>query len=248
MLLADVDEHRALINGVTTLAEGDIASYAASILDETPERVAAQLRPATTAVIDRYGDVAAVSGALFYETNRPRPGYTAPLATPSFGEAITAEIGWALVPLFNPAFPPTDTVSRLRGLVQKYVANADRETIVNAARRDPIKAETYRYARVGACAFCALMSAQSVRGGHWHDNCKCVEIPSWDEAPAPASELRSRHAEAAEGARQWLSAAKRAHPDYAGMSNRRFLRKHPEYAINNKNLTRVMREMYGFSH
>ena len=250
MLLADVDEHRALINGVTTLAVDDITAYTSSILTESPERVAAQVRPAAAAVVTQYGDVAAVTGALFYETSRPAPGYTAPLVGASIGEQLTSALGWALVPLFQPdQFTPDVAVSRLAGVVQQYVATADRATILEAARRDPMKPRTVRYARAGACAFCALMSAQSVTGsGHWHDHCHCVEVPSWEAAPAPESALRDLHNDQYHGARQALLDAKRGHPDYATLSNRRFLRKHPEYAVNNKNLTRMMRELYGFEH
>ena len=251
MLLADVDEHRTLITGVTNLAETDRTGYVTSIIGESPEKVAAQVRPAATAVISQYGEVAAVSGALFYETNRPQPGYAAPLVGASIGEELVAALGWALTPLFKPdLYTPEDAVSRLQGVVQQYVANADRATIIEAARRDPLKATTVRYARAGACAFCAMMSAQEARAGgaHWHDNCRCVEVPSWDAAPAPESALRDLHREQFEQARQSLLDARRDHPAYRSMSNRRFLRAHPEYAINNKNLARVMREMHGFAH
>ena len=198
MLLSDVDEHRALINGVTTLAENDLTSYVSSILGEAPEKVATLVRPAASEVVSQYGDVAAVSGALFYETNRPVSGYSVPLVGASIGEDLVSSLGWALTPLFRPdLFAPEDAVSRLQGVVQQYVATADRATIIEAARRDPIKATTVRYARAGACAFCAMMSAQEARAGgaHWHDNCRCVEVPSWDAAPAPESTLRDLHRE-----------------------------------------------------
>lgn len=251
MLLSDVDAHRGLINGITTVAEGDITSYASSILDEAPERVAVQVRAAVPAVVTQYGDAAAVAGALFYETHRPKPGLTADLVTPSIGESLTSALGWALTPLFRPdkfELGAVEAVNRLGGVVQKHVAIADRETIAGAARNDKLATGTVRYARATACAFCALMSAQNVNGSHWHNNCKCVVVPEWLGAPGPDSAVMDRFSEAATGARQALLDAKRAHPDYASMSNRRFLRRYPEFAVNNKNLTRVMREMYGFEH
>ena len=251
MLLSDVDAHRGLINGITSVAEADITSYASSILDEAPERVAAQVRAASSAVVSQYGDAAAVAGALFYETNRPKPGFTVEMAGPSIGEALTSALGWALAPLFRPEkfeLGPLETLNRLGGVVQKHVAIADRETIAGAVRNDKLATGMVRYARATACAFCALMSAQNAHGSHWHNDCKCVVVPEWLGAPAPDSAVMDRFSEAATGARKALLDARRAHPDYASMSNRRFLRKHPEYAINNKNLTRVMREMYGFQH
>ena len=249
MLLSDVDAHRGLINGITTVAEGDITAYASSILDESPGRVAVQVRAAVPAVVSQYGDAAAVAGALFYETHRPKPGLTADLVTPSIGESLTSALGWALTPLFRPdkfELGAAEAVNRLGGVVQKHVALADRDTVAAAARRDRLSTGVVRYARASACAFCALMSSQNVNGSHWHNNCKCVVVPEWLGAPAPGSAVMERFREAATGARKALLDARRAHPDYASMGNRRFLRKHPEFAINNKNLTRVMREQYGF--
>lgn len=251
MLLSAVDDHRAQIHGVTTLAEADIAGYASSILNEPSANVAAQLRVAAPAVISTYGEVAAVSGALFYETNRPKPGFTADLVGASIGEQLTAELGWALTPLFVPEqfdLGPAEAVNRLSGVVQKFVATADRETIRSAAKRDHLSTGVTRYATAGGCAFCALMSAQSARGGHWHNNCRCVEAPSWQDAPAPASEVRDQHSEAAYGAIAYLDKLKTENPDWTRMKSRQFFRKYPELAMNNKNLTRVMRELYGFAH
>ena len=190
MLLSDVDAHRALINGITTVAESDITDYASSIVDEAPERVAAQVRTAVPAVVSQYGDAAAVAGALFYETHRPKTGLTAELATPTIGDSVATALGWALTPLFRPEkfeLGPLEAVNRLGGVVQKYVAIADRETIAGAAKRDKLSTGVVRYARASACAFCALMSAQNVNGSHWHNNCKCVVVPEWLGAPGPDS-------------------------------------------------------------
>ncbi len=251
MLLSDVDAHRSVINGITTVAESDLASYATSILDEAPERVAAQVRAAVPAVVSQYGDAAAVAGALFYETQRPRPGVTAALASPSIGESLTSALGWALTPLFKPDefdLGPVEAVNRLGGVVQKHVALSDRETISGAAKKDSLSTGVTRFARASACSFCALMTAQYANGDHWHNHCKCVWVPTWKDAPAPESETMIRFAEASDGARQYLLDARRAHPDWAALSPRKFLRKHPEFSLSNKNLTRVMREQYGFAH
>lgn len=251
MLPSDVDEHRAQINGITTLAESDIATYAASIVSESPDRAAPQLRAATSAVVDRYGDLAAVSGALFYETNRPRPGFTVELQSGAISDQITSAMGWALAPLFAPEgflLGPGETVTRLAAITQQFVAGADRATIREASRRDATSTGVVRQARTDACAFCALMSAQSVADDRWHNNCKCVDVPTWEDSPAPFSEATERHSAAFVGARQHILDARRQHPDYFSMKMRRFLRAHPEYAITNKNLTRVMRELYGYSH
>ncbi|MEO2134613.1 hypothetical protein [Microbacterium sp.] len=249
MLLSDVDAHRGLINGITTVAENDITAYASSILDEAPERVAAQLRAAVPAVVSQYGDAAALGGALFYETHRPKPGLVADLAAPSIGETLTGALGWAMTPLFRPdefELGAAEAVNRLGGVVQKHVALSDRETIAAASRRDNLSTGVERFARASACSFCALMSSHN--GSHWHNNCKCVSVPTWKDSPAPQSEVLVRFAEASDGARQALLDARRAHPEWGSLSPRKFLRRHPEFALTNRNLTRVMRERYGFAH
>lgn len=251
MLLQQVDGHRAQIAGITTLAENDISGYAASILTESPDRVAAQLRAATPAVIETYGGVAATAGALFYETNRPVPGFTTDLAPSPIIEQVAGAIGWAFAPLFHPEqfdLAETEMVNRLAGVVQKFVANQDRDTIRGAAKRDRTSTGVQTFARAGGCAFCALMSAQSARGGHWHNSCKCVEVPTWADAPAPDSEVRDAHAAAASGAIKMIEDARYAHPDWQRMAPRHFLRAHPEFVLSNKNITRVMRESFAFTH
>ena len=250
MLLQAVDEHRAQINGITDLAGADIGSYATSIIDEAPDHVAAQLRTAVPAVIATYGDVAATAGALFYETNRPTPGFTAELATP-IAQQVASELGWAFLPLFRPDqfdAGAAETVTRLGAVTQKFVASADRDTIRTAAASDRRSTGTHLFATAGACAFCAMMSAQSVRGGHWHDHCHCVEVPAWQDAPAPLSEVQDAHAAAFVAARKQIDAARAAHPDWQRMAPRHFLKKHPELVMSNKNLTRVMRADFGYTH
>lgn len=250
MLLSEVDDHRVLIDGITSAAAVDLSGYTESILDESPARVSAQVRVAAPAVVATYGEAAAVAGATFYEMHRPEPGFTAPMVGASIGDRLVRSLGWALAPLFDPArYQPGDVVTRLSGVVQQYVAGADRATIEQAARSDSMSTGVDRYARPGACAFCALMTAQGVTGGgHWHDDCKCVSVPTWEGSPGPDSAVMDRYSEAAGGARETLLERRRSHPDYGSMSNRRFLRRHPQYAVNNKNILQLMREQYGFTH
>jgi hypothetical protein len=219
MLLADVDTHRDEVTGITALAAEDLTTYGSTILNEDPDKVAGQLRAASTAVIAQYGETAAASGALFYETQRPKPGFTADLAVPSLGERLAGELGWAMVPLFRPdlfVLGPAESLNRLAGVTQKYVANMDRETVRLAARKDPISTGSRWFANPNACAFCALMSAQAshTKDAHWHGNCRCVMVPGWDDSPIPDAPYMDDYAHAATQARKTLMDALYNHPDY----------------------------------
>ena len=255
MDLAAVDAHRGEINAVTALAQQDLGSYTQSILNEPPERVAAQLRVATPAVAETYGGVAATSGALFYETQRPRPGWSGRLASPTIADTIASQLGWALVPIFKPDVfvdPGVEMLGRVFGLTQKLVALYDRETINLNSSLDPTSGGVKRYARAGACAFCAYLTtidAHVTEATVWHDRCKCVTVPWWDDNPLPANPKMDEWAEAAQSARAAIEqdylAKRRLDP---GLKRRDFFRKYPETAKNQKNIAAYMRSSLGLAH
>lgn len=253
MLLAQVDEHRDTVSGIASLAQADIGSFAASIVNESPERVAAQLRAAAPAVVSTYGGAAAVAGALFYETNRPRPGFTAPLAEPSIGDALMGELGWALAPLFATAVDDAAVslmLSRLDGVTQKFVSDPDRETLRLAAAADPTSRGIRRYATAGACAFCAYLSsvqAHVVESSEWHLHCNCVNVPGWDDNPAPVNPHEERWAKAAEDARSELVRLQHELKP-ANMRWRNFYKANPDLTVTTKNILRLMRADLGLSH
>ena len=159
-----------------------------------------------------------------------------------------------MLPLFRPELfgdNPAEALNRLAGVTQKFVANMDRETVRASARKDSLSTGVRWFANPGACAFCALMSAHSVKteDPHWHDNCKCTAVPGWDDAPVPDAEYMAEYDRAATRARDVLMNAQYKHPDYSKYpSHRAFLRAHPDLSIKTKNLTRVMRERFGFDH
>lgn len=255
MLLSQVDEHRAELNGVTTLAAADLASYASTVIDESPPRAAAQLRTAATAVVNTYGDIAGTAGALFYETTRPQPGFTATPAKPSIGEKLSAELGWAFVPLFTPdLFPDGNraTLQRLDGVVQKFVSDTDRDTIIHASQHDPTSTGWRRYARVNACAFCAYLSSQEApveESTVWHNDCHCVTVPGWAASGFPGSQILDRFSDDAADARSWLQRRQQEVWDHTVYPHKRgFLKANPDLSLRTKNIARVMRELYGYAH
>lgn len=254
MDLQTVDAHRGEVNAITTLAQDDLRAYATTIAQESPVRVAEQLREVTPAVIETYGDVSATSGALFYENNRPVAGYAATLATPALAPEIGAMVGFAVAPLFAEEINIDLFLSRLLGGTQKFVAQYDRDTIaLNSDIDADLNGGYTRFARANACAFCAYLSSQDIPvfSDHdkWHNDCKCVQVPWWDDNPLPANPNRERWADAASLARSAIEAdfveKRKLAPN---LRKRSFYKQFPETAINTKNIAARMRNQLGLAH
>lgn len=252
MQMQDVDRLRQELTAATTLASEDATAYARQIVDESPERVAAQLKEAVPSLVESYGGVAAESGALFYETQRPtyRPATIAPL---SIGDALIHDLGWALVPVFKPdefELPVLDLISRVAGVVQKHVAAGSRDTLILSSSADPDSGGVRRYARANACAFCrylAAMEADVDEQTVWHRNCHCVTVPWWEDNPLPTDPNVPEWAAAAEWARSELQRMQ-YETKPADMRWRNFFKQRPDLAINNRNITRLMRDRLGIAH
>ncbi|MTE24836.1 hypothetical protein [Microbacterium sp. ZXX196] len=215
--------------------------------------MAAEVRDASRQLVSLYGPVAAEGAALFFETQRPQPGARAVLATPSIGDRLAADLGWVLAPIFNPdasLSPQAEMLSRLGDVIQGHVAASDRSTLLLSSAEDPTSQGVRRYARAGACAFCAYLTtveATVYDDTHWHDNCTCVNVPWWEDNPLPPSEVQDGYADAAERAREELMRLQRELRP-AGMRRRNFFKLRPDLAVNTKNIARLMRADLGLSH
>lgn len=252
MLLSEIDAHRTQLTVITGRAVEDVTAYTRSVGVESPERAAKQLREASVAIVGEYGPVAAEGAALFYETQRPKPGL-AKVATASIGAALANDLGFAFLPLFKPEQfddPWMSLLSGIAGAVQRNVAAGDRETMLLSSADDPLSQGVRRFARPNACAFCAyLTSVIDVVDDDviWHKNCHCVPVPSWQDNPLPHSPDNERWAASAERARKELERLQFEEKP-ADMRWRNFFKERPDLAINTKNITRLMRADLGLSH
>ena len=237
---------------ITELATSDATAYARSIADDSPEQFAGQMREASTAIVSTYGAVAAEGAALFYETQRPRPG-SARVAPPAIGEDLAASLGFAFLPMFKPEGYPDPVgslLSGVAGVIQKFVAAGDRDTLALSAENDSLSGGVSRYARANACAFCRLLSVSEAdvsRDTVWHENCHCVTVPWWEDNPLPTDPNAAGWRNAAEASRSELLRLQRElKPD--GMRWRNFFKERPDLAVNNRNVARLMRLRLGIQH
>ncbi|WP_345438422.1 VG15 protein [Microbacterium gilvum] len=240
---------------MTTLAASDITAYARAVMNESPEDVAGQVREASAAIVGTYSGVAAEGAALFYEGQRPQAGAPVEIAPPSIGERLAADLGYALAPLFTPeAFgsPGQTFLSRLAGAVSLHTAAGDRQTMMLTSAADPLSGGVRRFARAGACAFCAYLStveATVYDDTVWHTDCTCVNVPWWEDNPLPDADYMDRFADAAEKARADILADYREKRKLApDLRLRNFHRQFPETAVNTKNIAARMRAEMGLAH
>ena len=253
MRASDVQALRDQLTALSEGGAGQAVRYGLQLIDEAPERVAPQVREAVLAIVSAYGDAAGEAAGLFYETQRPRPGFNARVAEPSLAEKLLADLAWSLVPLFTPdVFPdaPTEFGSRLFGVVQKSIATPGRETIVLSSSADESAYGIKRVARPNACAFCVYLStieAYAFEWAEWHKNCHCVNVPLWEDNPLPENPHEQRWQSAAEEARKYLLDQQYAlKPD--GQRWRQFFRDHPDLSLSTKNLAREVRRILQLAH
>ena len=147
-------------------------------------------------LVDQFGSAAAAGAADWYDDLRadsPARGRFRAVPANLPGESRTAALaGWATSTTDRPL-----VLERLAGGVQRIVANADRDTITESARRDPHTVRYARHASANACAFCAMVASRGAvyrseasagEGRKYHDKCHCIAVPVWDGGsyqPAP---------------------------------------------------------------
>lgn len=233
----------------------DARAYAQTLLDEPPGRVAAQVREMAEAVVSEWSGVASEGALLLYASQRPIPGGPERIAEPSIGERLASDLTYALAPLFAPdAYdtPGLDFLKRLGGVIGLHVAAGDRATMLLTAEADDLSTGVRRFARPGACAFCAYLSSVEATVYDetvWHSDCTCVNVPSWEDNPIPNVDYMTRYADAAENARSAILAEYAEKRKLApGLRRRDFYKKFPKTAVNQKNIAARMRADLGLSH
>lgn len=153
-------------------------------------------------LVARYGEVAAVVAADWYDELRATAGvrgrFGAVLADLPDAEAVRVNGRWAVGPLFAAEPDGAATVGRLGQVLDRMALQPGRSTVARSVRLDPADA---RWARVpqstNPCAFCRLLASrgadyrtQESAGGldpdSYHANCGCVPTPFWPGQDYPA--------------------------------------------------------------
>ena len=196
MNLQLAEAHRRELLDLDTLLRADLAEQWRRLpLDDA---VATRTLATGLAVdlVDYYGGLAAAGAADWYDQmrydSRVAGRYTARPVVPLIPEQVEANVRWSVGPMFDAVPRPGAALDRLAGSLQKLTAAADRATVLNAARRDPVRVRWARSARPSCCAFCAMLAS---RGAQYvsettasfdsHDHCFCIALPLFTAADTP---------------------------------------------------------------
>lgn len=139
-------------------------------------------------LVEEFAPISALNAAEWYEDIRAgssvRTPFRVSLAPSPPLEQITRSLDWA-----NKGDDGAAILTKVEGVVDKLVTDVGRDTVTSAVAEDKEALGYARYARPGACYFCALLATRgavyktemaaeiSRHGKAFHDHCHCVAEP-----------------------------------------------------------------------
>lgn len=194
--LLDIVDYRTANRQLLDMALTDLESIwkTLNIYDGVETRlVLGQVLPE---LINTYGEAVALLAADRFEELRAYANvpirYSAVLAPRKPNEQIFASMRWALTPIFREQ-NPAQAFDNLRGMTDRFIHAAGRDTTSYNVDRDPVDAA---YARVPkgteTCAFCLTLASRGpvygskksalykANGDKYHDWCDCEPTPVWN--------------------------------------------------------------------
>lgn len=185
---------RSRIAGLTRLAERDLYALWRQVTTAAQARVA--LNDVLPALIDTYGQAAALVAAEWYDDARDKADMKGrfraiPAVVPDAG--APGLVAWA-----ESEAKDLDTMLPLiLGGVTKRIANAGRGTVIGSSVADPVADGWQRLASPGSCGFCRMLAGrgavyreETVNFGA-HDNCLCQSAPAFKGQPRPVDAFRA---------------------------------------------------------
>lgn len=189
-----VEEFRDTLRDVVTLSERELTAFLLSLDFENVVATTNALEIFMPALVAEYGEIGAAAAVDFYdelrEASTATKPYKAQMAEIPEQKAIQASVRWAVGPLFQAESNPTQAISNLTEVNDRFVKAAPRNTIFYSAQKDTSRAS---FARVPSgsktCEFCLMLAsrgavyANAKSAGEtkkFHGHCDCQIIPMWD--------------------------------------------------------------------
>lgn len=199
-------EHGVVLKGITRRALAELAQVWAAL--EGVEALAARdvLLEVVPDITDRYGDLAAVSAADFYDEVRAATGargrFAAQMASPAPAAQVQASVRDGLSPIFSVDPQRAVALSRLSGSLVRLVQQPARHTVAGSTRRDPAGPRFARKpAGLNPCDWCLMLASRGAvywteatagEMNQFHDDCYCEPVPVFRDADLPEENRRLR--------------------------------------------------------
>ena len=196
---ADVNKYRKALDKISESAKKDLLDAYAQMSNWHIEQQREALGDVFSEICRRYGNLSGAVAAEFYDlirgqSNAPA-GYRATLA-PNVPD-VQAKGAYDYSARHFDSDTPEKVVASLNGRLQRFVENTARETVHVNASKD--RARVF-WARVPAggktCAWCYMLASrgwvyatEQTAGGvgnEFHNDDRCMIIPSFDDSPALA--------------------------------------------------------------
>jgi hypothetical protein len=174
------------VEGLAVLAARELRVVWARV--DTADLARQALRDLLPALIQTYGLAAATLAADWYDDYRLQSEVAGSFSanpsavTDSGAEALA---GWGVSPLYQASPDWLAAEVLVAGGLQRRIANASRQTVVESSLADPAAIGWQRIGQGTSCAFCQMLIA---RGAVYseatadfasHDHCNCAAAPAW---------------------------------------------------------------------
>lgn len=173
---------RKQIAHLTLLAKGDLDELFRRVSDARSPQLRAALMDVLPSMIDTYGSAAASLAADWYDELRDEAtarGRFSAIPADLGDTKVDGLIGWAM----DTAKSDDAFQMMIDGGMQKRIANASRQTVMQSAVADPSSVGWKRIG-VGSCAFCVMLidrdelysEASADFASHEHCNCQAYPL------------------------------------------------------------------------
>ena len=162
----------------------------AALLDE--DAATGLLKDVASSIVARESEAVGMAAAEFYDELRllevEADGFEAAPVSADFGRV--QEAAENLLTRYAESEEARRIVfNALKNAISGWIANAEKETIAENAKRDKKKALYAFVPSSSPCAFCAVMASRGLMANRkakeygrarMHDNCSCLAVPAWN--------------------------------------------------------------------
>ena len=205
--------YRSTLAGVRSLVLADLQAWWVTAPKQPADVAKAAAAEFLEGLLARYGDVAAMVAADFFDEARASStaagAHRAVLAGPPPAGEVAARVGWSAAPLYGADVDDAAALGRLSQTAEQFVLGYARRTMADTARRDPARVGIARVPTGReTCAFCLMLAARGPVyekvNDPFHGFCDCAQVPVWDGDDLPGGydldDLQARYERARDAA------------------------------------------------